>query len=126
MKNQFLGSPVSDFLVDSLFCLKFFKNPGYPVSTESQRVLCPVKQKQEQKTKVGRVKGSYRKHRGGIVNHQTQEVSTAQVSFAIDYRAAFMNVNVVELNGQQYEVKDTTNVGFENHTIIFDLELAQS
>ncbi|KTG22015.1 hypothetical protein AUR67_00620 [Pseudoalteromonas sp. XI10] len=82
--------------------------------------------KQEQKTKVGRVKGSYRKQRGGIVNHQTQEVSTAQVSFAIDYRAAFMNVNVVELNGQQYEVKDTTNVGFENHTIIFDLELAQS
>ncbi|TMP51475.1 hypothetical protein [Pseudoalteromonas sp. S1688] len=79
--------------------------------------------KQEQPTQVGKVKGSYRKQRGGLVNQQTLDVSTAQVSFAIDYRPAFMSVKTIEINGQNYEVKDTTNVELLNHTIIFDLEL---
>lgn len=79
--------------------------------------------KQPQQTPVGRIKGSYKKQRGGIVNHQTLDVSTAQVSFAIDYRPAFMAVSHIEIAGAKYEVKDATNAGLENHTLIFDLEL---
>lgn len=76
-----------------------------------------------QLTSVGRVKGSYKKQRGGIVNQQTLDVSTAQVSFAIDYRPAFMAVQQIVIAGQSYEVKDVTNVSLLNHTLIFDLEL---
>ena len=79
--------------------------------------------KKEQLTQVGKVKGSYRKQRGGLVNQQTLDVSTAQVSFAIDYRPALMAVKSIEIGGQTYEVKDVTNAGLLNHTIIFDLEL---
>lgn len=79
--------------------------------------------KKPQLTQVGKVKGSYRKQRGGLINQQTLDVSTAQVSFAIDYRPAFMDVTSIEISGQNYEVKDVTNAGLLNHTIIFDLEL---
>ncbi|WP_149983279.1 hypothetical protein [Pseudoalteromonas rhizosphaerae] len=80
--------------------------------------------KKPQKALIRRVKGSYKKQRGGIVNQQTLDVSTAQVSFAIDYRKAFMAASQIEIAGANYEVKDATNVELENHTIIFDLELA--
>ncbi|MFK3873105.1 hypothetical protein [Pseudoalteromonas rhizosphaerae] len=81
--------------------------------------------KAPQKALIRRVKGSYKKQRGGIVNQQTLDVSTAQVSFAIDYRKEFMAASQIEIAGVTYEVKDVTNAGLENHTIIFDLELTQ-
>lgn len=81
--------------------------------------------KAPQKSLIRRVKGSYKKQRGGIVNQQTLDVSTAQVSFAIDYRKEFMAASQIEIAGVTYEVKDATNAGLENHTIIFDLELTQ-
>lgn len=79
--------------------------------------------KKEQLTQVGQVKGSYKKQRGGLINQQTLDISTAQVSFAIDYRPAFMNIKAIDINAQRYEVKDVTNVELLNHTLIFDLEL---
>lgn len=78
-----------------------------------------------QPTAIATVKGSYKKQRGGIVNQQTLDVTTAQISFAVDYRPAFMAAQQVHINGQVFEVKDTTNVDLLNHTIIFDLELAE-
>lgn len=73
---------------------------------------------------LGTVRGSFKKQRGGLVNRETLDISTASASFAIDYRAAYAaGVECIEIDGNKYKVNDVTNVDLRNTTLIFDLEL---
>ncbi len=68
--------------------------------------------------------GSFKKQRGGLVNRETLDISTASASFAIDYRAAYAaGVECIEIDGNKYQVNDVTNVDLRNTTLIFYLEL---
>lgn len=70
------------------------------------------------------VRGSFKKQRGGLVNRETLDISTASASFAIDYRVDYASgIECIEIDGNKYQVNDVTNVDLRNTTLIFDLEL---
>lgn len=73
---------------------------------------------------LGSPRGSYKKQRGGIVDRITHEISTARVSFAIDYRPKYAeDVQEIHIKDQKYKVVDITNYELKNLTLLFDLEL---
>jgi len=72
---------------------------------------------------VATVRGSFKKRRGGLVNHETLEITTALASFALDHRPEYSKgIECIEIDGQKYQVNDVTNVDLLNRTLIFDLE----
>ncbi|MBD1583496.1 head-tail adaptor protein [Pseudoalteromonas sp. S16_S37] len=89
---------------------------------ETVKVSGPRGDKTEMQS-LAEVRGSFKKQRGGLVNRETLEISTAQASFACDYRSAFLNISHIKVSGIEYKVTDVTNVGLNNHTLIFDIEL---
>jgi hypothetical protein len=75
----------------------------------------------EQARILATIHGSFKKQRGGIVNRETLDISTASASFACDYRPDFERCDCIIISGTQYKVDDITNVALANRTLIFDL-----